>query len=158
MIFVILGTQKFQFNRLLLTLDDCVSKGKINEEIVAQTGNSDYEPHHFKCYPFLGKDEFESYIAKADIIITHGGVGSIMTALSKEKPVIVFPRLAKYHEHVDDNQTEIASVFDAKGYVLLCRDSDDLAQCIEKAKRYTFARYVSQTGTIVNFIEDFLKS
>ena len=156
MIFVILGTQKFQLNRLLRMLDEYVGNGAIRDEIVAQVGNSDYKPQHFCCCEFLGKDEFEKYITNADVVISHGGVGSIMTALQKEKPVIIFPRLAKYQEHVDDHQTEIASVFAEKGYALLCNETDDLLQIIDKALVNTFSKYLSQTDRIVNIIEDFL--
>ena len=155
MIFVVLGTQKFQLNRLLRSLDEFVEKGTIIDDITAQTGNSDYKPKHYIYYPFLGKDEFESHISKADLIISHGGVGSIMTALNNEKPVIIFPRLSKYHEHVDDHQTEIARAFNEKGYALLCDETDDLSQLIEKSKTFAFNKYVSQTDKIVGTIEDF---
>ena len=41
MIFVALGTQKFQMNRLIKALDVQKGKGLIKEEIFAQIGNSD---------------------------------------------------------------------------------------------------------------------
>lgn len=42
MIFITLGSQKFQFNRLLKALDDLVEEGAIQEEVFAQIGYSDY--------------------------------------------------------------------------------------------------------------------
>ena len=157
MTFVTLGTQKFQLNRLLRLLDECVGNGTIRDEIIAQTGASDYEPQHFRCYPFLKSDEFEAHIADADVVVTHGGVGSIMKAFQKEKPVVIFPRLAKYHEHVDDHQLEIAHLFAEKGYALLCNETDNLPQLLEESRVHLFNKYISQTDTIVNFIEDFLR-
>ena len=158
MIFVILGTQKFQLNRLLRTLDEYAGNGVILDKIIAQVGSSDYKPTNFRCYDFLKKAEFELYVNDADIVICHGGVGSIMTALRKEKPVIIFPRLAKYNEHVDDHQTEIARVFSEKEYALLYDETIDLPQLIEKALVYRFNKYLSQTDNIVNLIEEFLTS
>lgn len=156
MIFVILGTQKFQQNRLLRLLDGHVADGKIKDEIVAQTGFSDYTVQHFTCYDFLDKEDFDSYIDRADVVITHGGVGSITKALQKKKPVIVFPRMEKYHEHVDDHQMEIAHAFAEKGYVLFCGETDDLPALCDKARSVSFSEYISQTDRVVNLIEDFL--
>ena len=158
MIFVILGTQKFQQNRLLRLLDESFECGAIRDEIVAQSGYSDYEPRSFHCHSFLGKSDFEAYVRQADVVISHGGVGSIITALREKTPVIVFPRLEKYQEHVDDHQTEIARLFAEKGYVLLCNETDSLPDLIEKAKTHSFNTYISQTDRIVDLIEDFLHS
>ena len=157
MIFVTLGTQKFQLNRLLRTLDECVQSGLIRDEIIAQTGHSDYTPKHYQCHHLLGRDEFEAHMRKADIVISHSGVGSIITALNYKKPVIVFPRLVKYREHVDDHQVEIARLFAEKGYVLYCGETDDLPTLVEKAKTHSFNTYISQTDRFVDLIDDFLQ-
>ena len=47
MIFITLGSQKFQFNRLLKKVDELIENGTINEEVFAQIGASDYKPQHF---------------------------------------------------------------------------------------------------------------
>ena len=111
MIFVILGTQKFQLTRLLKLLDEYVQKGLIIDEIFAQIGNTKYVPKYFESKSFLEKEEFENCINKASLIITHSGVGSIVTSIGANKPVIVFPRLKKYKEHVDNHQLDIANAF-----------------------------------------------
>ena len=61
------------------------------------------------------QDEFAKLVDKADVIITHGGVGSIITAITKGKKVIAVPRLGKYNEHVNDHQVEIIESFNEKG-------------------------------------------
>lgn len=157
MIFVTLGTQKFQLNRLLQRLDSGIEEGLITDEIVAQIGCSDYIPRRFQSVAFLEKDAFEDYIKKADIVITHGGVGSVMTALQNQKPVIIFPRLAEYREHVDNHQSEIARAFAQKGYALLCGETDDLPRLIAAARDFTPVPYRSETGRIIQIIEDFLQ-
>ena len=101
MIFVILGTQKFQLNRLLKTLDQYVEKGLIKDRIVAQIGYSDYLPKRYEYVEFLNKEEFDAMIQKADVVISHSGVGSIISALNAKKPVIVYPRLAKFFQILD---------------------------------------------------------
>lgn len=156
MIFIVLGTQKFQLNRLLQMVDGYVEQGKLSEEIIAQRGNSDYVPKNFKSYDFLDKETFDQLIEKADMVITHSGVGSIITALKSKRPVIVFPRLKKYKEHVDDHQLDIAEAFAKKGYVLCCQDGEELLDYIEEAKTKTFAEYHSQRERVVETIQQFL--
>ncbi len=157
MIFVILGTQKFQLNRLLKTLDQYVEKGVIQDKIIAQIGYSDYLPKRYEYVEFLNKEEFDAMIQKADVIISHSGVGSIISALNAKKPVIVYPRLAKYREHIDDHQMEIAYAFSKKKYVLCCDEEDDLLELLDKCKTFSFATYVSQREKIVGIISDYLK-
>ena len=54
MIFVTVGTQ-FPFDRLLRTVDDAFDKGLINEEVFAQTGESNYKPRNFEVTTSLQK-------------------------------------------------------------------------------------------------------
>ena len=89
MIFLILGTQKFQLNRLLREMDELYKQGKIKERTFAQIGCSDYLPHNYDYIDFLDRENFEDKIKESDLIITHSGVGSILTSLKYEKPVIV---------------------------------------------------------------------
>ena len=158
MIFLVLGTQKFQLNRLLMQVDEYVSAGEIQTEICAQIGCSDYEPQNFKFFRFMETQAFETYMDEAELIITHGGVGTILSAIAKKKPVIVFPRLAKYKEHVDDHQVEMARTFEKKGYVLYCREEDSLPELIRQSASHAFRAYVSETENIVGIINDFIDS
>ena len=59
MIFITLGSQKFQFNRLLQAVDELIEKGVIADEVFAQIGYSDYEPKYFEYKQFLDREEFE---------------------------------------------------------------------------------------------------
>lgn len=156
MIFVVLGTQKFQLNRLLQKLDEYVEQGLLTDEIYAQIGNSTYKPKHYAYKDFMDKKEFDATIAKADLVIAHSGVGTIITAIHAKKPVVVFPRLAKYKEHVDDHQLDIARAFEMKKYVLCCYENDDLLEKINKCKSFHFDEYVSQQKQIIGIIKDFL--
>lgn len=156
MIFVILGTQKFQLNRLLKTLDMYIEQNLIEEEIIAQIGNSDYTPVHYTYKQFFDKEEFDSYIEKASLVITHSGVGSIITAINVRKPIIVYPRLAKYKEHVDDHQLDIARAFGKKNYVLCCNEEDQLIDLIHKGRDCELAIYTSKREQIIDIVSEFL--
>lgn len=153
MIFVTLGSQKFQFNRLLKAVDELDT----DEEIFAQIGYSDYKPKNYKYKEFLDRDEFAAWEEKADIVITHGGTGAIIGAVKKGKKVIAVPRLAKYGEHVDDHQLQLIKQFDDLNLICPCRDTDELAEAIETVKHTRYAAYESNTTTIVNSIEKYIK-
>lgn len=156
MIFLILGTQKFQLNRLLKEMDMICEKGYVKDEVFAQVGYSDYRPKNYQFTNFLDKNEFEQKIRESSLIITHSGVGSIITSLKAGKPVIVYPRLSKYKEHVDDHQLEIAETFQRKNYVLCCGENDKLQDAILKVEAHEFNQYVSSTKRIISIINDFL--
>ena len=117
MIFVTLGSQKFQFNRLLRKIDNLIIEGKIDEEVFAQIGYSDYEPQNFKCEMFLDREKFAECMEAANIVITHGGTGAIIGALKANKKVVAVPRLAKYGEHVDDHQLQIVEQFETFNFI-----------------------------------------
>lgn len=85
MIFITLGSQKFQFNRLLKEIDALILDGVIKDEVFAQTGYSDYRPKNFNFKNFLDRDEFALMMQKANLVITHGGTGAIIGAVKKEK-------------------------------------------------------------------------
>lgn len=156
MMFVTLGSQKFQFNRLLKALDEQVKEGKIQEQIFAQIGVSSYIPVHFKTKDFLSRDEFEAATSKADIVLTHGGTGAIMGAVKKGKKVIAVPRLKKYGEHVDDHQLQLIAEFRKLNLICECDDCGELWRAIETVKNTEYERYQSNTNSIINSIEKFI--
>ena len=132
MILVTLGTQNNSFHRLLEEVQKNIDNGKIKEEVVAKL------------------------VDKADVIITHGGVGSIITAITKGKKVIAVPRLGKYNEHVNDHQVEIIESFNEKGYIIGLHDVSELGEALDKVKNFIPQKYVKNTGKILKIVEDFI--
>lgn len=156
MIFVTLGSQKFQFNRLLVEIDKLIEEGVISEEVFAQIGASDYLPKHYAYKDFLNKDEFSEWQNKCDIVITHGGTGAIIGAVKNGKKVIAVPRLAKYGEHVDDHQVQLLKQFEESNIIAVCYNLNDLGEIYKKLPKQTFAQYKSNQMTIVNDIENYI--
>ena len=157
MIFITLGSQKFQFNRLLKAIDEQVAEGKIVDLVFAQIGASDYKPQRYEYKDFLDRDDFSAMIDKAEIIITHGGTGAIIGALKKNRKVIAVPRLAKYGEHVDDHQLQLISQFKDLDLICECLDCDNLWKAIEIVKKTKYKEYRSNTDTIIHSIEAFIE-
>ncbi len=158
MIFIVLGTQKFQLNRLLKLIDDYISRDIIKEPVFAQIGNSTYEPENYQYVRFMSKEEFDATVKRSDLLITHSGVGSIITALKADKAVVVYPRLKKYKEHVDDHQLDIARAFEKKNYLVCCYENDELSDKLELARKTTFNKYVSQRENVVDLILGYIEN
>ena len=157
MIFVTLGSQKFQFNRLLKELDRLIAENKIQDKIFAQIGYSDYKPEHYEYKDFLDRDEFKSIMSQSDIVIAHGGTGAIITAVKQDKKVIAIPRLAKYGEHVDDHQIQLVDEFKELNIIEPVYDEKDLERAINDCKTKVYNKYVSNTESIVKDIEKIIE-
>ena len=157
MIFVTVGSQKFQFNRLLEAVDKLIEDGVINEEVFAQTGVSDYEPKNYKFVDFTTREEFNEKLDKCNLLITHAGTGVIVNALKKGKKVIAIPRLKEYGEHVDDHQMQLIEQFTELGLIEPVNEIDELGKAITETKKKDYKKYVSNNVVILNNIVKFVE-
>ncbi len=156
MIFVTVGSQKFQFNRLLEKVDELIESGVIKDEVLAQVGVSDYKPKHYKYVDFTTREEFAENLDKCDLLITHAGTGVIVTALKKGKKVIAVPRLAKYGEHVDDHQIQLVKQFNDLGLIEPLLNMDDMEKAIITVQLTEYKHYYSETARILEKIEEYV--
>ena len=156
MIFVTLGTQNNSFYRLLEEVQNLIDNKEINEEVVVQKGYTKFESKDMQLFSEVSQDEFNKFIDQARIVITHGGVGSIISAITKGKKVIAVPRLKKFNEHVNDHQIEIIDSFNEKGYIIGIHSVEELGKALEKAKKFKPQKYVKNTVTIIYLVEDFI--
>lgn len=157
--FITLGSQKFQFNRLLKAVDElCENEFIKSENVFAQIGYSDYLPKHYKYKKFLDREEFSEAMGKSDIIITHGGTGAIIGAVKKGKKVIAVPRLAKYGEHVDDHQLQLLKQFSELDLICTCNECKKLDIAIEEVSNKTYKMYQSNTFRIIESINSYIQN
>ena len=93
MILVFLGTQNNSFHRLLEEIQKNIDNGNIIEEVIVQKGYTKFESNNMTLYNQLPSDEIMELTEKADLVITHGGVGSIINSIKRNKKDIAVPRL-----------------------------------------------------------------
>ncbi len=130
MIFVIAGTNKKPFDRLIRAIDEIAKLNQYN--FLIQKGYSNYSPTHCKYFDFCKSEDFLSYTESADLIISQAGFGSIGHCISYNKPVILVPREYKYGEAVD-KQYELAEYLAGKHDSIICiRDVALLQDAIER--------------------------
>jgi UDP-N-acetylglucosamine transferase subunit ALG13 len=129
MIFVTIGTQ-IPFDRFVEAVDEIAVL--INETIIVQTFKGKYKPKYVQTVNFLEPNEFKNFVSDARLIISHAGMGSILSALEYEKPIIIFPRLASLGEHRNDHQIATAMKMNELGYVYVAYDKRQLKELIFK--------------------------
>lgn len=156
MIFVTVGTQRFQFDRLFQELDHLVEQQVITEPIIAQVGYSNYKPKYFVSSDLVSPEEMDQCIEDSELIITHSGTSSIIKCLKLDKKVIVVPRQKEYGEHVDDHQLEIAQLFEQKGLIEPVYDIKDLKTAIKVVKEKQYEKYEFDNSKLLGSIGDYL--
>ena len=134
MILVTLGTQDKSFKRLLDAIQNEIDNGNIKDRVVVQKGYTNFASDNMELFDLIPMEKFDELIDSCDILITHGGVGSIITGLKHNKKVIAAARLAKYGEHTNDHQLQIIDNFSKEGYILALDDFSKLGELLEKCK------------------------
>lgn len=158
-ILVSVGASEYGFDRLLKIVDEICEEGLLDgSHVVAQKGSAQYEPHHFKSFKLIARDDYQKYLEHADVIISHAGTGSVIPPLKMGKKVIVFPRREKYGEHLDDHQLELASVFTNGGYTLCANNKEELIECIKRLSSFNPSVFTSNTVNMNKMIIDYIES
>jgi len=151
MILVLLGTQPQPFNRLIHELVALVDVGAFGKaKIVIQAGNTSVDDSRFDVFTFLSPEKIDTLLDEADLVITHGGAGSIFSALRKNKKVIA---LARIEEHVDAHQTELATALYDAHYLI---GTPNLEESVALLDTFSFKKYKSSQQKIVAQIETWL--
>ena len=157
MILVTLGTQDKEFTRLLEAIDREIKNGVITDKVVVQAGCTKFKSDNMEIFDLIPANEFDEYIKKADLIITHGGAGSILTGVKHNKKIIAAARLAKYKEHTNDHQRQIIREFSDQGYIMELKDFNKLGKLIQKSKTFKPKKFISNTDNMINLISDYIE-
>lgn len=130
MIFATVGTQG-PFDRLIRTIDGWAGANG-RTEVFAQTGPSDYRSEHIRTKRFIDATEFRERVEAASLVISHAGMGSIITALELGKRIIVMPRLASLGEHRNDHQVATAKRFAEQGAITVAFTEQELIDKLDQ--------------------------
>ena len=158
MIFVSVGTQDKSFTRLLELIDKEIDKGFINDEVIVQSGYTKYSSKNMKILDYVSKDDFNNYIKTCDLLITHGGVGTIFTGLENNKKIMVMPRLKEYKEHNNDHQLDILQSFEDAGYILGFNNEEEFEEKYKMLDNFKVKKYESNTLNMINLVKDFINN
>ena len=127
MIFCTIGTQ-MPFDRFVKVIDSIAPQ--LHEEVIVQTLKGTYIPKNVKVVDFLSPKDFENVFAQARLIVAHAGMGTIITALLREKPIVVFPRRKELKEHRSNHQIATAEKLKELGYIHVAENEQQLKDLI----------------------------
>ena len=156
MIFVTVGEQ-LPFDRLISAIDTWAADS--GAEVLAQIGNTQLRPNSIKYKKHLNPVEFKNAIMAAEVIVAHAGMGTIITALELEKPLLVMPRQASLGEHRNDHQFATAKRFLEQGYIDVAFDVPTLIKKLGDYKKIgKNMREIKTSCNLIRVLRDFVKN
>jgi len=132
MIFVTIGSM-FPFDRLIRAMDQWTAQTG-QAEVFAQIGNGDYEPQHMEYVRTLPQAEFTATMARAELIVAHCGMGTVITAGQAGRPMVLVPRQKTLNEVTSNHQQATARWLGDKPGVFIAETEADLAITIARAQ------------------------
>jgi UDP-N-acetylglucosamine transferase subunit ALG13 len=148
---VTVGTSSWSFIRLIKEMDRIAKN--IDEEVIIQISTNEYEPKNSKYFRFASNEKIDQLYTNARVVVSHAGVGCIISALRHNKPNIVVPRRKEFGEHFDDHQIEIAKEMEKEGRIIVVWDLDYLEKIINNVN--TFSN-VPQNKNLVTYLKTYL--
>ncbi|MFX0547524.1 glycosyltransferase [Roseovarius sp. S1116L3] len=135
MIFLTIGTHE-PFDRLAKAVDEWASQASRDHEIIAQVispPTDAYVPEHFDMIAHMSPAQYENQIKRSDLIVSHAGMGTILTAFTHGKPIVIMPRRGHLNETRNDHQyTTIKSIPRRPG-LFVAEDEDQFSDVMNRA-------------------------
>jgi len=157
LIFATVGAT-LSFDRMVETVSSLKEAGEIPEDLVIQTGIGGISPHGVETHETLPFDSMLSHLRDADIVICHGGTGSLITALREGCRTIVMPRLFEKGEHYDNHQKEITGAFAARGLVFVANNREEMSQALKAARAGVPVLATTNPARLIGHLADILSS
>lgn len=157
-IFVTVGAQ-MPFDRLIRAVDDWV-RSRSDVRCFAQVGPGGYRGEHMETVEFIEPAEYRERISQSGLIVSHAGMGSIITALQYGKPIVVMPRKAALRETRNDHQFATVDRFESVDGIFVSRSEDDIPRVLQSIsdapKMQSISRFASDD--LITRIREFIES
>lgn len=144
------------FERLVSSVAELKARGDLPEHVIIQTGVGAPQPEGVESVETLSFDRIQELLTDADIVVCHGGTGSLITALRKGCRVIAFPRLMEKGEHYDNHQAEITSAFAARGLIAVANSADELAEALVQVRSRPPVLATTDPSELMGYLENVL--
>lgn len=127
MILLTVGTQ-LPFDRLVRLMDEIAPS--LADPVIAQIGKGSYLPRNMTWHRVIEPVEFERYVAEARFIVSHAGIGSLLTAERHSKPIILFPRTCYLGEHRNEHQMATVTMISGRPGLAVANDEAQLRHAV----------------------------
>lgn len=143
------------FDRLVRALDKWCDKQGRNDVFgqIADPGPGGYRPQHFEWTSFLEPDQIKTRFEEAELIVAHAGMGSIISALTMAKPILIMPRRAAFSETRSDHQVATAEHLGKRPGVQVALTEAEVGPELDHLIQWAKQTDVSQPSP---FADDFL--
>jgi UDP-N-acetylglucosamine--N-acetylmuramyl-(pentapeptide) pyrophosphoryl-undecaprenol N-acetylglucosamine transferase len=131
---VTLGTSAmYGFRRLVERVASILPPGT---DVTWQTGVTDVGGLGIPARPFIPAEELDRAIREADVVVTHAGTGSALSALEAGRCPVLVPRRRGARENVDDHQELLSAELARRGLAVDARaDTLTLADLVTAMER-----------------------
>ena len=157
MIFLTVGTQ-LGFDRMVKTVDGWVKEAP-EVKVFAQIGEATYQPQNMEFCAFLSASEYTKIFEQATVVVSHAGMGTILSCLTQSKPIIVMPRLEKLGEHRNDHQIATCKRFENISGCNVAYDEAELLKMLDGLASLdagSLSPYAS--GSLISAIDEYIAS
>lgn len=140
-IFLTVGSM-LPFDRLVRAVDNWAER-QGDHQIFAQIGESDYKPANFEYHSKISPAEFRGHCGKCDLIISHVGMGTVITALECNKPLIALPRRQELKEVTSTHQLATANWLEDRPSIYIIYNEDEIDFAVSK-----MALFAGKVGSV----------
>jgi UDP-N-acetylglucosamine transferase subunit ALG13 len=129
-IFLTIGSHE-PFDRLVRAVDEWAARypGWVFGQI---TDAGDYRPRNMEWVGHMGSQDYADRVAASGLLIAHAGMGSIITALSAGKPIVIMPRRGHLQETRNDHQWATAERLRGRPGIHVAADEAALPKVLEQ--------------------------
>lgn len=144
------------FDRLVEMVAELKARGEIPEEVIIQTGAGGLKPDGIESFETLPFETMQETLRDADIVVCHGGTGSLITALRQGCRIVAVPRLFSKGEVYDDHQAEITEAFAERGLIAVANTADELSEALKTVRARAPRPATSDPSELVGHLKELL--
>ena len=119
------------FDRLIQTVDSWAAT-QPDVRCFAQIGESEFVPRHMEWACLLDPATYRNRLADAELVVSHAGMGTIITAAEYSKPLILMPRRGNLRETRNDHQVATAKWLAQLPGVRVASDAEELLAALNQ--------------------------
>lgn len=140
------------FPRLVELVADARRNGVFDEELILQRGTGAPAPQGVESVETLDFGTVQTILSEADIVVTHGGTGSLITALRAGCRVVAIPRRFARGEHYDDHQGEITAAFARRGLISIADTPEDFVAALAECRAREPKRATTDYSAMIDYL------
>lgn len=146
-----------RFDRLVNLVAHAKRSGLLDGyEVIVQTGEGAEPLPDIECHQTLPFDRMKEILHQADIVVCHGGTGSLITALREGCRVIAVPRKFALGEHYDDHQSEITGAFAGRGLLEVANTDEEFAAALATVKGREPISATTDPGALIDYLRKYI--